>query len=72
MSRSRIQLPQPMPETGAMRREKAKFNMLLRAVEKLIPANAGNEVVEIGALGTKRRTRSTSSISDDAREGRWL
>lgn len=70
--RGRIQLPQPMAETGLGKEEKRKFNMLLRAVQMLVPVNSGSEVIELTSMGTSRRNLGTSSRSGTDTEGRWL
>ena len=70
--RSYFQLPKPMSETGLGKEEKRKFNQLLKVVERLIPKNAGSELLSVTDTGTVREKGGSSSNTNDQQEGRWL
>lgn len=70
--RSRVQLPQPMQETGLLKEDRRKFNQLLRAVERLIPVADSNEIVDVTSSGTyRRRAGGTGTTTTDTGLGRW-
>ena len=70
--RSRILLPQPLQESGLLKEDRRKFNMLLRAVERLIPVADSTEIVDVTATGTyRRRAGGTTGTTTDSGLGRW-
>jgi hypothetical protein len=61
-----------MAESGIGKDEKRKFNQLLKVVERLIPKNAGSELLSVTDTGTVRGKGGSDSNTNTDQEGRWL
>lgn len=55
-----------------MKEDRRRFNMLLRAVERLIPVADSTEIVDVTASGTyRKRAGGTATTTADNGLGRW-